>query len=492
MKKSAIFPSLQLQEGPLNEQVYSVIRHLIIERTLKVGSKLPSSRDLSTMMAVSRNTIIQGIERLIDEGYLETKRGSGTYVTAKIPDKLIAQSMAITPQSTTTTPPKISHAIQALQPHWAQYHQHRLPGSIFRVGIGCTDLFPQKTWSRILGRVARNAPKEIRSYNDVMGYLPLREVLASYLATTRGVHTTPEQIMIVNGTQQAINLTCQVLLNPHDEVILDDPGYDGALCVFKNHQASINLLHSDDEGMDIPYAKQHYPNTQLIYTAPSHQFPLGEMMSLTRRLQLLEWAKSHDKWIFEDDYNGEFRYHSRAIQALQGLDQAERVIYSGTFSKMFYPGFRLGFIVLPKALIEPFKIAKFYADAGNTFLEQAVLAAFIQEGEYAKHVRRVRKACLERQQALIQSLTQYLPEIFTITPLDSGIHSIAWINDAEDFPPLLAACKALKLGAQPLDRYTVNPLVKKALIFGFAAHSPAIIRENIQALSQTYNTISRH
>lgn len=295
--------------------------------------------------------------------------------------------------------------------------------------------------------------------------------------------------MIVNGTQQAINLTIQVLLNPQDEVILDDPGYDGAQGAFWSRDIHINYLKSDDEGMDLPYAENHFPRTKLIYTAPSHQFPLGNTMSLTRRLQLIDWANSGNRWIFEDDYNGEFRYKNRAIQALQGLDSTERVIYSGTFSKMFYPGFRIGYLVLPESLIEAFKIAKHYADACNSFLEQAVLYRFIQEGEYAKHVRRVRKACLERKDTLHNALEQYLPHILTAPITDSGIHTVAWVNHNEDYPLLMKAAERLDLRIQSLDRYRSTASTEKALLFGFAAHTPAIITKNIEQYAIAFNQL---
>lgn len=486
MSKTAIFPILQLSEGPLNEQVYITIRELILNHTLSSGMKLPSSRNLSEMMMVSRNTIIQGIDRLIDEGYLKTKRGAGTFVSQSLPDQAETTRPLIHPKVKNTSPPNLSQAIQSLQPQWQQYQRRSREQRTFKVGVGCTDLFPQAIWSRILGRVSRHSHRAISTYNDVMGYLPLREALSHYLLTTRGVKSDPSRIMIVNGTQQAINLTALVLLNQGDEVIIDDPGYDGAIGAFLSQNIKIHRLKADQEGMNVNDAEEHFSHAKLIYTTPSHHFPLGDTMSLARRLQLLEWANAGNRYIFEDDYNGEFRYHQRSIQALQGLDQYERVIYSGTFSKMFYPGFRMGYIVIPEALVEAFKIAKNYADACNSYLEQAVLSTFIQEGEYAKHVRRVRRACLERKEALYQALQTHLPGIFTLPISDSGIHSIAWVNNNADYPLLLDAIEALDLGVQALDRYRSAPSDRKALLFGFAAHSPAFIKEKIKMLSEYF------
>lgn len=489
MNKSAIFPALQLTKGALHLQVYANIRDLILKGDLKSGMKLPSSRNLSEMMSVSRNTIIHGLERLIDEGYLEARHGSGTFVAQSLPDQIFSGALPTTTMSPSTSVPELSNAIKVLLPRWQKYQQKSRIPKIFKVGVGCVDLFPHAIWSRILGRVSRHSHQSISTYNDVMGYLPLRKTLSHYLLTTRGVKSDASQIMIVNGTQQAINLTAQILLNQQDEIIIDDPGYDGAIGAFLSQGIQINPLQSDHEGMDIDYAEEHYPKTKLIYTTPSHHFPLGDTMSLTRRLQLLEFANNGQRWIFEDDYNGEFRYHQQSIQALQGLDQYDRVIYSGTFSKMFYPGFRMGYIVIPPSLIEAFKVAKNYADACNSYLEQAVLNVFIQEGEYAKHVRRVRRTSLERKNALYNALHKYLADILTISPSDSGIHSIAWIKNVDDYPLLMQANEMLNLGIQSLDRYRSIPSAQKALLLGFSAHPQELITEKIQSFAQAFRQL---
>ncbi len=484
MKPKANFPILQLSEGPLNDQVYEAIRGAILDGRLKANMKLPSSRTLAEMMLVSRNTILSGIERLMDEGYLTAKAGSGTYVCAFVPEKKINCQTQIQQTIQQQSVPKLSDGLQSLMPRWQKYHGAAKQNRMFSVGIGCVDLFPQQIWGRILGRVWRHSQAELAKYSDVQGYLPLREALAQYMRSTRGLNCSADQIMIVNGTQQAINLTSRALLNFGDGILIDDPGYDGALGVFQSYGMKTHGIASDEEGMLIPELIRRKEDIRLVYTAPSHQFPLGGTLSLSRRLMLLDWAKQKDAWIFEDDYNGEFRYHSRAIQALQGLDQAGIVIYSGTFSKMFYPGFRLAFLVLPQALIEPFKAIKYYADSCNSYLEQAVLAAFIQEGEYAKYVRKVRKACLERQQTLVNAIEKYLPNVMSIEPSDSGIHAIAWLKDGWDIHQIMTISRSLGLGIQPLYRYSMEPLQKHALLFGYAAHKPAEITERIRQLAE--------
>lgn len=485
MKAKANFPILQLSEGVLNDQVYHSIREAILEGRLQKNMKIPSSRTLAEMMSVSRNTILTGLDRLIDEGYLVTKSGSGTYVSDSLPEHFAFHNVAENiPKIPHAEAPQLSRALESLMPRWKNYHSLGKQNKTFSVGVGCLDLFPHQAWGRALGRAWRHSYAELSKYSDTLGYFPLREALAQYMRSTRGVNCTAEQVMIVNGTQQAINLTAMTLMNQGDAVLMDDPGYDGAFGVFQSYGMNVCGIQSDQDGMLIDQAMQMKQSIKLIYTAPSHQFPLGETLSLARRLTLLEWAKRDNLWIFEDDYNGEYRYRSRSIQSLQGLDQHDRVIYSGTFSKMFYSGFRLAFLVLPHALIEPFKVMKHYADSCNSYLEQAALAHFIQEGEYAKYVRKVRKACLERQQTLIDAIQKYLPDVFTINASDSGIHAVVWLKDDWDIQQIVAICRAESLGVQPLYRYAIQPLQKNALLFGYAAHTPEEIETKIQALAE--------
>jgi GntR family transcriptional regulator/MocR family aminotransferase len=316
----------------------------------------------------------------------------------------------------------------------------------------------------------------------------LRQAICQYIQSTRGLKCQAEQILITSGTQQAIHLSAQVLLNPGDVVALDEPGYDGALGAFLSHDLQIFDMDSDEEGMIIePLHSQS--NIGLVYSTPSHHFPLGKTMSLSRRLQLLDWAHQENKWIFEDDYNGEFRYHTRAIQSLQGLDQHQRVIYSGTFSKMLYPGFRLGFLVVPPALMDGFQVAKHFTDMCNSTLEQAILAEFIMEGAYAKHVRLVRQACAERQLALIEAIHRYLDDILTVQAADTGIHLLAQIQSGWHMTDVITASQALGFSVQPLSRYARKTLSKEAVLFGYAAHQPDQITAGIQQLANKIRQI---
>lgn len=485
-KNVASFPGLLLKKGKIKEQFYQVIKEMILTGELKAGRKLPSSRTFSEMMAISRNSVLSGLERLCDEGYLTTRQGAGTFVAPVIPDEMIhTAAVAPSPQAAREkSRPRLDPQTQVMKQLWDATLPHSGQNLTFNIGIGCTDLFPYALWGRLSGRLWRQYRQLDGRHNEVMGYRPLRRALCDYVRTTRGLNCTEEQILIVSGTQQAMNLAAQVLLQKGDEVWLDEPGYDGALGAFTSMGAVIRPVSGDKQGMDIASGIRQWPGAKMIFTSPSHQFPLGGTLSLSRRMALLEWAAERDAWIFEDDYNSEFRYAAQPIQALQGLDQHQRVIYAGTFSKMMFPGFHLGFLVVPEHLVEPFKIAKYYADTRTAYLDQTLLATFIAEGHYARHVRRVRKACHERQRVMTEAIRLYLPDIFSVEPADSGIHLVCWLAEHLDEAVILAHCRQAGLGAQPLARYCQTQPEKQAILFGFAAHTPAEIVDGIRKLAR--------
>lgn len=487
MKKTvASFPGILLQKGKIKDQFYLAIKDLILSGQLQAGKKIPSSRTLSEMMSISRNSILSGLERLIDEGYLQTKKGSGTYVTSMIPDEMIEikSSSSNNNKLTEQNNANINPQIKAIKEIWDKTLPYAGQHMTFNIGVGCTDLFPYELWGRLSGRVWRQFRHQDWKLNQPEGYLPLRQAISKYVRTTRGVDCRDEQVLIVNGTQQAMNLTAQVLLQKGDEVWLDEPGYDGALGAFSAFGANVRPVISDKQGMDIASAIQHWPQAKMMFTSPSHQFPLGGTLSLSRRMALLDWAADNNMWIFEDDYNSEFRYTSQPLPALQGLDKHQRVIYAGSFSKMMFPGFHIGFLVIPENLTASFKIAKYYTDTRTPYLDQAILANFISQGHYARHVRRIRKACHERQQVMLEAIKTYLSGMMVAEPLDSGIHLVCWLSDAIHESVLIEKCRKVGLGAQPLSRYCQIVPARQAILLGFAAHSPEEITEGIKKLAQ--------
>jgi len=481
---SAPFPHLILPKGQIKDGLYSALRDAILDGRLTAGTKLPSSRALAEMMSISRNSVLAALERLLDEGYLFTKPSSGTYVAEVVPDQLI--HIQESPKKATTSKPhalNINPNIEALLASWREQSWSSQKKKMFHVGVGCVDLFPHQLWGKLLTQAWRQSYYQLGQFHDPRGYLPLRQAICEYVRSTRGLNCNEQQIIIVNGTQQAIHLTAYALLQANDEVCLDEPGYDAAFNIFRSFGAQVNLIESDEEGMQVADITEHYLKSKLVYTAPSHQFPLGGTLSLTRRFALLDWANKAEKWIFEDDYNSEFRYGTHPIQALQGLDQQQRVVYSGTFTKMMFPEFRLGFMVVPEALIETFSAAKYYTDVRSSYLEQVALALFIQQGHYARHVRKVRKACYERQQTLIKVINEYLPNILDVQPTDSGIHLICWLKGAWTEQEFITHCSTLGLAVQPLSRYCQRTPKKAAVLLGYAAHQPEEIIENIKKLA---------
>ena len=483
---SAYFPHLILPKGQqIKDGLYCILRDAILEGRLSAGTKLPSSRTLAEMMLISRNSVLAALERLLDEGYLVTRPSSGTYVADIIPDQLIQiqndrQQAVYQPTQTLNINPHIAN----LLPDWHQQRFSNQEKKMFHIGVGCVDLFPHQLWGKLLGRAWRQSYYQLGQFHDPRGYLPLRQAICQYVQSTRGLNCNEEQILIVNGTQQAIHLAAYALLQPHDQVCLDEPGYDSALHIFRSFGVTVQPIESDDEGMKIPEIIQHHAASKLVYTAPSHQFPLGGTLSLARRFALLDWAAQQQKWIFEDDYNSEFRYGTHPIQALQGLDQQQRVIYAGTFSKMMFPEFRLGFMVVPEALIDTVSLAKYYTDTRSSYLEQVALTEFIKDGHYARHVRKIRKACYERQQVLIAAIQHHLSDVLDVQSTDSGIHLVCWLKANWTEQDFIAQCIQVGLSVQPLSRYCQTSSQKAAVLFGYAAHTPDEIKEHIEKLAR--------
>lgn len=486
MKKNSapLFQELFLEQGVIKEQVYHALRNAIVEGRLPPGTKIPSTRGLSEMMSISRNSVIAGYDRLLDEGYIQTRKGAGTFVTPSLPDRSISGLYPESQQGDELPADgQLNADIVSVRGLWSGDVEGCEMNRLFAVGVGCTDLFPHSLWGKLLGRVWRQSRHQLGSHTSPCGFYPLRKAIFHYVKTTRGVNCSEDQIIIVNGIQQALNITARALLTKGNDVWLDDPGYKGARGVFMSTGAIVRPVPVDSKGMNVQYGIDHFPHAKLAYVVPSDQYPLSGTLSLSRRLELLEWARVNRAWIFEDDYNSEFRYAARSLQALQGLDQHQRVIYSGTFSKMMYPEFRLGFLVVPPGLKEQFIVTKYFSDIGSSYLEQAVLASFIEEGHYASHVRRVRKACYERRTALVNAIQCYLADKMTVQPSDSGVHIVCWLHDGLTGDEVEQKARMLGLGIQSLSHYYHGDTSRQGILIGFANHPPEVIVEGIRRLA---------
>ena len=528
---------------PLYRQVYDGLREAILDGRLRAGERLPSTRTLAGELKISRNTVLAAFDQLLSEGYLQGARGSGTYVARVLPEDLqrpLGQARpataSIPPRTAghltalptpTSARPATSHAPVAVPassaaagsggltlrrrgslilgaplPPTAQVVPSQGAQRAFRLGTPALDAFPSQAWGRLMARRWRRSSGSLMTYQDTAGYLPLREAIAGYLSASRGVRCTAEQVIVVGGSQQALDMILRALLDPWDDAWIEDPGYlgaRGAMLAAGIHPIAVPV---DDQGMNVAAGIAASPQARLAYVSPSHQFPIGVTMSLPRRLALLEWAAKTGAWVLEDDYDSEFRYDGRPLAALQGLDRDGRVIYVGTFSKVLFPGLRLGYLVLPPSLMELFYKARFFNGIHSQALEQAALADFIAEGHFARHVRRMRALYAERQQLLADAM-QPLRGLVELQTSPAGMHAVGWLGPqfaAQGGPAGQAAmidraaaraAAAHGVTTQPLSVYCIEPLRRGALLLGYAACSELEIRDGVKRLAQALEGLTR-
>lgn len=487
----------------LHQQVYDELRNAVLTGRLVTGARLPSTRLLSDALSVSRNTVVTAFEQLIAEGYLESRTGDGTYVSCALPDDMLAvRTPAIPAKSGSTTTAKVVHqnansnghvtrqpiilsrSSQAVESaklgQWIADDDPRP----FRPDTLALDHFPTHIWSRLVARCWRNVTTRLLSYAEPEGYRPLREAIAAYLGISRGVRCAPEQVLVTSGSQQGIDLAARTLLDPGDPVWMENPGYRGALGALIAVGAKLVPVPVDDEGLRVDVGEMACPKARMAYVTPSHQYPTGVTMTLTRRLALLHWAKRASAWIVEDDYDSEFRYCGRPLSALQGLDAADRVVYVGTFSKVLFPSLRLGYVVMPVDLIEAFTRAHALTNRQLPTIDQAVAAEFISEGHFARHIRRMRALYAERQDMLVVAVRRELGDQLEINCAEAGLHVVGWLPQGVDDKHASQAALEYGVETPPLSRYAMKPLPRGGLMLGYAALNERQIRDGARRLRQ--------
>ncbi|WP_422931888.1 PLP-dependent aminotransferase family protein [Singulisphaera sp. PoT] len=469
---------------PLFRQLYEGLRGTILAGTLKAGSRLPASRTLSDELGVSRNTVMSAYEQLLAEGYLEGKVGSGTYVTRTLPEEslILKGRRAKGPEPAAKGgQPSRRGALLRATPAWV------VRGSAsprpFRPGVPAMDTMPMDVWSSLAARHWRRATGHHLGYGDPAGYRPFREAIAAHLRTARGVVCDVGQVVIVAGTQQALDLASRVLLDPGDSAWIEDPGYVGARGVLIGAGARLEPVPVDHEGMVVSEGIRRAPSARLAYVTPSHQYPLGVALSLPRRLELLAWARRADAWVLEDDYDSEFRYTGRPLASLQGLDRDGRVIYMGTFSKVLFPALRISYMVVPPGLVDAFLAALSLSGGSPPTHPQAVLADFLGEGHFLRYIRRMRTVYAERQDALVAAAREELSGLLTIRPSETGLQVMAWLDDAIDDRRASSLAAEAGIVAPPLSSYMLEPGAAQGLLLGYAAHAPKSIREGVRQLA---------
>ena len=469
----------------LATQLYEGLRRAVLRGQIRRGERLPSTRLLAEDLGVSRNTVTSAYEQLLAEGYIEAKVGSGTCVARSLPEELLSAS-------TGAVKVHKKHALGTSLSSRGKMLSSR-PVRVLTVGgrpqpfaSGLPDLheFPFATWARLMARHWRRPGYNLVGYGDPAGYKPLREAIATYLRGSRAVRCETEQIVIVSGSQQALDISARLLLDPGDTALLEDPGYPGARVALLSAGAWLLRLPVDAEGADIHAIESSSREAQVAFVTPSHHFPLGVTMSIARRLALLEWAERTAAWILEDDYDSEYRYRGKPLPSLQGLDPAGRVVYMGSFSKTMFPSLRLGFIVLPGGLVEAFRRARSVIDGHSPMTEQAVLADFITEGHFARHIRRMRALYEERQSALVEAAGRELGGLLEVRPSDGGMHLVGWLPPGVD--DVQASEKALSHGVhvRPLSSCSVARVRRGGLLLGYAALTVPQIREGVRKLAQ--------
>ena len=475
----------------LRNELYRHLRARILSGQLTPGSRLPSSRALATQMGVSRNTVLAAYEQLWAEGYLEGRLGSGTYVTRSLPDELLSAAVQppIVPGDVapgrflSERGERIASSPRTPLPVLTGHPEVRA----FTVGLPDVDTFPKEAWGRLVTRRQRESTWEMMRYNHPAGYEPLRRAIAMHLATSRGVRCTADQIIIVSGSQQALDFCARMLVDPGDPVWVEDPGYLGARSALAAAGARFVPVPVDEEGLDVATGIAREPNARLAVVTPSHQFPLGYTMSLKRRLALIEWASRTGSWVLEDDYDADFRYVGRPLNALQGIDGPGRVIYIGTFSKALFPALRLGYLVAPPPLVEAFICAHLCSDMHAPVLQQAVLADFIQEGHFERHLRRMRLLYAERQAVLVEAAERHLRGLIDIQACDSGLHVIGWLAPHLDEQSAARNAAAHDVDVWPLSLHTIHPYPKPGLILGYAPVTAGQIRAGTRRLAEALN-----
>jgi GntR family transcriptional regulator/MocR family aminotransferase len=483
VKKSAsyelVLPHPTTRGGPAYQWLYEAVRSEILGGRLRPGTRLPATRDLARQYGLSRGTIVNAFDQLTCEGYVEGSVGSGTYVSSVLPDKLLYVASR-QPKSVVQSKRRPAISDYGRRATLFVGYESR-PTRAFRANLPALNLFPVALWTKITLRCLRRISTRHLMGCGPLGFIPLRKAVATYLSNSRGVRCLPEQVAIVSGTQEALDLTTRLLLNPGDRVCVENPGYPGATLVFQAFRAKIISAAVDDEGIDI--RRLSLQGVRLIYVTPAHQFPMGTTMSLARRLQLLERARKSGAVIFEDDYDSEFRYSGRPIPALQGLDGSGLVLYAGTFSKVLFPALRLGYMVIPFDLLPRFEAVLSLTSRHAPLLDQIVLTDFIAEGHFGRHVRRMREIYAERLSVLLEEAHHRLDGLLKISSVEAGLQTAGWLCDGIDAESAAVAAAKRNVDVTPVNCYSQGSVASEALQLGFAASDLKEIRRGVQDLA---------
>jgi GntR family transcriptional regulator / MocR family aminotransferase len=473
--------------GPLYDRIYRALRQAILSGEMPRGMRLPSTRRLAEESGVSRNTVLLAYDQLLAEGYIRGVLGSGTYVASELPEEMLeaGDGPATLAKAAPPSPAGLSdygRRISVLEP--APTRPTEGVRFDFRYGLPGAQNIPFGAWRKLVSRRLRKASSRSIEYSAPEGLLELRRAIASYLRRARAVQCSPDNVLIVNGSQQALDLTARVLLQAGDRVVIEDPHYLGARMVFLGAGAKLLPCPVDSDGLDIDRAPRAASRARLAYVTPSHQFPTGAVMPLARRLALLRWAQATQAWIVEDDYDSEYRYGGRPVEAVQALDGGRQVIYVGTLSKTLFPALRLGYLVLPSTLVSLFRKAKFLTDRHTPTLQQEVLADFIAEGHFERHLRRTRTRNAARREALLEALRVNCGDRVQIEGSSAGLHMLVWLPQVtpSKLDSLVRRAAVAGVGVYPVTPNYLEPPRRSGLLLGYGSLEEDEIRQGIQRL----------
>jgi GntR family transcriptional regulator/MocR family aminotransferase len=453
---------------PLHKQIYDAYRSMIVGSSLGAGQQIPSTRALAAELGISRIPVLTAYSQLLAEGYFEARTGAGTFVCSSLPDQFASSDREAT-RSTEVRPGARNLARRALRlPAFERLPWHRGSGA-FSVSQPAFDHFPFQVWSQIVMRHCRNPHVGELQYGSPLGFEPLREAVCTYLKTSRAVRCEPSQIMIVTGSQQALELTTRTLLDAGNPAWIEEPGYWLTRQVLIGAGCRLVPVPVDSEGLEVAAGIKKCRKAKAAFVAPSHQYPLGATMSASRRLQLLDWAQASGSWVIEDDYDSEYRYGNMPIASLQGLDRNARVIYIGTFSKTLFPSLRLGYVVIPQDLVDRFMAVRYAMDIAPPQFFQAVLTDFMNEGHFARHIRRMRQLYAARRSALVESLRKEFGSWLEIHGAEAGLYLSVFLPKGMRDKELAKRASMEKLWLPPLSPAYVGAASRQGFILGFGS-----------------------
>jgi GntR family transcriptional regulator / MocR family aminotransferase len=453
---------------PLSRQLYMQVRDAVLSGALRAGTRVPSSRAMAAKLGLARASVVSAYEQLLAEGYVESRHGSGTFISDDV--AALATRRRVAPRT-------ILRVVPASAKAFPDFERSAVQGEArpFNTGRTLVDARTAETWRSLTHRAVRRLGPNDLGYADPAGLIELRTNICDYLRAARAVRCEPDQVVITAGTQQAIDIAIRVLLAPGDEVWVEDPGYPLTHAQLLLAKVRPQAIPVDGQGLIVDVGRRTAPRARAAFVTPSHQFPTGVALSMARRLDLLAWARHSGAFIVEDDYTSEFRYSGPPLASLQGLDDAEQVIYVGTLNKALFPGLRIGYAVVPRALLQAFVGARYLIDRQPATLQQAVVAEFMQQGHFAAHIRRMRQLYREQRDALVETLARRAAGRLEVALPDQGMHLVAYLSDGWSDVAIEDAARRAGIIVRAISRFYRSGRPRPGLMLGFSGFPRQLI-----------------